>query len=339
MLGDLLCCVPALRALRREFPVAEITLVGLPWAKDFAARFRQYLDDFIEFPGFPAFPEQAARVREFPAFLSEMQTREFDLTVQLHGSGGIVNPLIYLFNAKINAGFYKANEWRPDAATFLEYPEHEHEIRRYLRLLEFLNFAPETIGDELEFPLTTTDESAFAKIAAGNDLSGNYAVFHVGSNYATRRWTPEKFAFVADELTRQTAFQIIFTGTNAERELVAAVTNKMSVSFVDLVGKTDLGALGCLIKNARIIVANDSSVAHIAAALKRPSVTIFLAADARRWLPLNKAVNKAVYADVACRPCDHAICPANHECAELIAPEAVLSAIAHQLSISTADGR
>jgi ADP-heptose:LPS heptosyltransferase len=95
-----------MRSLRAALPETHITLIGLPWARHFVERFGEYLDEFIEFPGFPGFLEQPARIEQLPRFLSDIQQRRFDLALQMQGSGGISNPLIMLFCAGAQAGFY-----------------------------------------------------------------------------------------------------------------------------------------------------------------------------------------------------------------------------------------
>src|SRR4051794_29268472 len=82
-LGDLLCTVPALRALRAALPRAEIVLIGLPWAESFISRFDRYLDRFIEFPGYPGLPERPPRVDRIPAFLEAVRREQFDLALQM----------------------------------------------------------------------------------------------------------------------------------------------------------------------------------------------------------------------------------------------------------------
>src|SRR4051812_20778015 len=168
-LGDLLCAVPALRALRSAYPEARISLIGLPWAREFVDRYRAYLDDFHEFPGYPGLPEQEPEPDRIPAFLTAMQEEHFDLAIQLHGSGGVSNPLVRLFGAKRTAGFYERGSDCLDPWTFLPYPEHGLELRKLLSLMEFLGIPAR--GEGLEFPIQPADRAQALQVMGGHEDS------------------------------------------------------------------------------------------------------------------------------------------------------------------------
>jgi len=102
-LGDMLCSVPALRALRRGLPKAEISLLGLPWASRFAARFHRYIDRFIEFPGHPGLPERRCTHELLNLFLENIRRNPPDLAIQMHGSGGVSNSIVDSFGARLCA--------------------------------------------------------------------------------------------------------------------------------------------------------------------------------------------------------------------------------------------
>jgi len=78
-LGDMLCAIPAIRALRAAHPRAHITLLGLPWAQEWVQRYNRYFDAFIHFPGYPGLPEQEVDVRRLPDFFTAMQQQQFSL--------------------------------------------------------------------------------------------------------------------------------------------------------------------------------------------------------------------------------------------------------------------
>src|SRR5579872_722242 len=95
-LGDLLCAVPAIRSLRQLWPGSELALIGLPWARELASRFSSYIDAFVEFPGFPGLPEQEPDLERLPEFFAAAQRRPFDLIIQMHGRGNLVNSICAL---------------------------------------------------------------------------------------------------------------------------------------------------------------------------------------------------------------------------------------------------
>jgi ADP-heptose:LPS heptosyltransferase len=83
---------------------------------------------------------------------------------------------------------------------------------------------------------------------------------------------------------------------DGERALTERVAHAMSTRAIDLAGRTDLGALAALLADARLLIANDTGVSHLAAALGVPSVVVFTSSDCARWAPLDLRRHRTVLA-------------------------------------------
>jgi ADP-heptose:LPS heptosyltransferase len=311
MLGDWLCATPALRALRIAAPHARIVACGLPWTAELARRLPT-VDDFVEFPGHPELPERRPDPGALEAFVAAMRARRFDLALQLHGSGSIVNPLLASLNARATVGFAT-----PGTAAGLTrgvpWPEHGSEIERCLALTDALGVAREGLG--LDFPVLAADREAAARLLEEAGVHGRFAIVHPGSQLPSRRWPPDRFAAVADSLAGQ-GLAVVVTGTAGEQALAAALQAAARRPLVNLCGRTATPAvLGALVDSAALVVSNDTGVSHIAAALATPSVIVASGSEVQRWAPLDRRRHRVLWHATPCRPCAHRTCPTAHECA------------------------
>jgi ADP-heptose:LPS heptosyltransferase len=309
-LGDLLCTVPALRALRRRLPNARVVLVTFAEMAPVVERMRPWVDELLEFPGHPGTPERPPREADVAPFLAQARAARFDLALQMYGANAAAEEVTATLGARRTGGFTSRGDGRPDPAAWIPYPVREHEIGRHLRLMRHLGAEPD--GEALEFPVLSRDRAAAARLAARPGLRRPYALIHPGATSPARRWSPERFAAVADCLAAH-GLGVALIGTREERTRTAAVARAMRHTGVDLAGCTDLGAVAALLEGAEVLVANDSGPAHLAAALGTPSVTIFLSGDPVRWSH-DAARHPVVRAAVGCNPCPHLSCPIDHRC-------------------------
>lgn len=196
--------------------------------------------------------------------------------------------MLEIFGATYTAGFYISNQYYLDNGLFLEYPTQGSEIGRHLSLMNFLGIASQET--ELEFPLTAQDEIDLD--ATGLNLIPNqYVCIHPGSRGAWRQWPTQYFAILADYAIDQ-GFKVVITGTTDELEIVSEVSDKMNGVPIIAAGKTTLGAVGILIKNAFVLISNCIGVSHIASAFKTPSIVIRMNGEPDRWAPLDKKVHR-----------------------------------------------
>jgi ADP-heptose:LPS heptosyltransferase len=288
-LGDMLCSVPALRALRNSYPEAEISLLGLPWAGSFTERFSHYLDRFIHFPGFPGLPEQPFNEASWKDFETLMQAEQFDLILQMQGNGSIVNEMLEKLNAGPVAGFHSAGSYR-DPELFIEYPSGISEIERHLRMLE--NLGIPSVGTDLEFPVTETEIEQLHQTFPLSQQS-RFICVHPGSRGAWRQWPPSHFACLADQCAGM-GYQVVVTGTQSEAPITSQVIGLMDYPAIDLTGKTGLGEIGQLIRECDLLISNCTGVSHIAAATRTPSIVISMDGEPERWGPLNHNLHKTI---------------------------------------------
>jgi ADP-heptose:LPS heptosyltransferase len=293
-LGDMLCAVPALRALRASLPKAHITLVGLPWARQFARRFHRYIDDFVPFPGHPLLPEQAVRHEELTSFYAGLCARRFTLALQLHGNGAVTNDIVAGFGAQATAGYCAGEAVATDHTVLFPYPEVGAEPDRLLRLVERLGAS--AAGDYLEFPVAQEDrqELEASGIAAGL-VPGHYICVHPGAGKRDKCWPPHRFAEVADHLAAEFGVGVVLTGSGEETDLAAEVARHMQARAINAAAPISIGAMAALMKNARLLVCNDTGVSHIAAGLRLKSVVIFSKADIARWAPLDRDRHRCIW--------------------------------------------
>lgn len=286
-LGDLMCSIPAIRALREEFKNAEIFLIGLPNAKGFVHRFPNYFNGLIRFPGYPGLPEQPYDINEIVLFITEMQKQGFDLILQMQGNGNIVNPLCELLGATYTAGFFRQSDYEPEGGLFITYPDGNiHEIERHLKLIEHLGI--NNSDKSLEFPLFDNDYRDLE--ASGLKYEpGSYVCVHPGSRGSWRQWPTAHFASLADYAADR-GKTVVLTGTAQELPLVQDTAELMRSKPVIAAGKTTLGSMGVLIKNAFALISNCTGVSHIASALNTPGIIISMDGEPHRWGPLNNDV-------------------------------------------------
>lgn len=289
-LGDLLCSMPAIANVRQAYPNAEITLIGMKSAEEICRRYAAIVDRLLVFPGHPDLPEQKYKPKEFQAFLNQTRREGFDLLLQMHGNGSIVNTLCSQFQAKRMAGFYPKGKELPPEGQFIPYPDFGHESDRHLTLIKALGI--EIKIKELFFPLTEKDLFEFLSLPV-NSKNTPYICIHPGSADPIRRWPMEYFS-QSGKILMERGFRILITGSKSEYRLAENLRKSLGQQAINLAGKTTLGCLGVLLKQSQGLVSNCTGVSHLAAALKVPSLVISMDREPLRWGPKNRHLHQVI---------------------------------------------
>ena len=148
-----------------------------------------------------------------------------------------------------------------------------------------------------------------------------------GAEYGpAKRWPVRHFATLARTLIAR-GQQVWLFGSKKERMLSEEIRVLAGRHCFNLCGKTDLASAIDLMSLAELVIANDSGLMHVAAALDRPLVALYGSSSPKHTPPLSKSARIAKI-DIECSPCYARECPLGHfRCMNELLPNDVLALI------------
>lgn len=121
-----------------------------------------------------------------------------------------------------------------------------------------------------------------------------YVVFFPGSSAHLKRWHTSNFVQVANYLIRHYGLTIVLAGSKKDNKhanaIIAGVEVSLQKQVIDLTGKTSLLDLANLIKHSELLITNDSASIHMAAALDKEAICVFMGENYGRFAPYPKEI-------------------------------------------------
>ena len=200
-----------------------------------------------------------------------------------------------------------------------------HEVERNQNLLKALGLKPTT--DRLFLPIEDGD---LAGVKEKFGLSEPYAVVAPSANFLPKRWSEEYFAEVVDFLLT-VGLKVVLTGGPKDREVSQKILKKLRApsGVVDLSGKTSVGELAAVIKEAKLLLSNDSAPVHIAEAVGTKAATVYCATSSHYgFFP-----RRGIYFEpkgLRCHPCkpNPKVCKTGtYECRYAVKPSEVIEGV------------
>ncbi len=315
-IGDAVLALPAISRIRKSFPIAMITIIGLPHICELFQE-SPYVDEIRMYKG---------GMGGLAAGFS-LRSEKFDMAILLPNSFRSAL-LVRLAGIPLRCGYN-----RDGRGFLLNMPvrldpqiTRVHQTDYYRNIVRSIASSPLTKSqlflsqDETRQALNTLNEN---HITPDDLIIG----INPGATYgSSKRWYPERFGHVASTLSKRYHAKVIVFGSHKEMDIAEEIVRTAEMPLLNMAGKTSVRGLMALISCCRLVVTNDSGPMHIAAALGIPVVAIFGSTDPLLTGPVgtNHIVIKK---EASCSPCFLRKCPTDLRCMDAIHVEDIIEGV------------
>jgi len=332
-IGDVIHTLPALNAIRKQYPKAHITWLveedASSLIEDHNALDRVLISKRKKWAKMILSASWRHTLREAHTFIKKLRDTKYDLIFDFHGllKSGI---LIWLARGERKIGYDRGMAHQEYSYLFLNERIPPADMDNHALMINMMMLKAVGIEtDEIiyDVPISTNDYRTVELLLRQNQINLSKPVVAINpvAKWETKLWGNRKFSELADRMVEQFSAQIIFTGSRSDRKIITDIISGMKHNAYDFSGQTTLKALAALYKKVDFLVSTDTGPMHLSAAVDTPVVALFGPTAPWRTGPFG-SIHKVIRTDLKCSPCFKRTCDTK-ECMKKISVDQVMDEI------------
>lgn len=298
-IGDIVHSLPVAMALKKIYHNCEIDWVVFDKFQSILHGL-DFIDNIILW-------DHGGGIKEYLNLLEKLRMKNYDLIIDLQVllRTAILGFLVR-YKKIISTSFVRecTNFFVQPVARF---NSNLHAVERNYQVVEFFakkeNISLPKPMDFLPWIIISEQENIFAKKMLEYKDKKKYIIFSIGSRGWHKIWPKENFLELILLLIKNFKNIVpVFVGSNEEKVVVEQITKNLSYEYKDFTGNTSLRELCAIINVSTMTISNDNGVAHISAALNKPTLVLFGPSNPKWFYPYNKK-SSYIYKNYKCSPC------------------------------------
>ena len=277
-IGDVILTTPALRALRKLYPEAQITLLLDGDSAAIAPALESIDEIWVHH-----------RHSSFKLWF-DLLRRGFDLCLDFTGNDRSAF-VSFLSTAVRRIGFRFVAKRPVRSWVYTDLvqspPRERHTVDHYIDLIHSLGEVDPGGGPALEVPASV--QCSAEKLRRELGLPGPYFVVHPGTARPEKYWLPDRWAIAITHVQQHLRLPCVVTGGRDPAELrhVSDILGKLTDAsgVYSLVGKVDIVLSVAMIRDGALFAGVDTAAAHVASAFARPELVLFGPTNPFHWHP------------------------------------------------------
>jgi ADP-heptose:LPS heptosyltransferase len=314
--GDIIVSLSLVRALRRLWPQARLSMVVDRIASELIEHSGAVDEVLVYAPPLGT----AARLAHDLKWIAKLRAQDYDVTLDLLGTPQTAQ-WTRLIASRVRVG--RRRRWRSWAYNYLLEPCHSGVRFAGDEVLDFARALGARVKDwEPAAVLPPDDAGPSGALPVGK---GPWVVLHAPANWEAKAWPTRHWVELVRGLSAAGIERMELSWGPGEEKWRDEIMRETE-GLVQAMPPTTLLELARRLSRCDLLVSIDSGPVHLAVAEGTPTLTLFGSTDERGWHH-SSSIHRALVHEVECRPCDLTFCPVQgHPCLDSLPPAQVCAA-------------